>query len=74
MCPAVGNRRKEGWSASGSVGRVAEDMVGGGVAFLWAIGRLQARLPLVLSLAFQATPDTTEKPGSFAWQQSKPLA
>lgn len=52
MYPAVGNRRKEGWSASGSVGRVAEDMVGGGVAFLWAVGRLQARLPLVLSLAF----------------------
>lgn len=40
MCPAVGKRREEGWSANGSVGRVAEDMVGGGVAFLWAAGWL----------------------------------
>lgn len=33
------------------MGRVAEDIVGGGVAFLWVVGWLQARLPLVISLA-----------------------
>lgn len=30
------------------MGRVTKDIVGGGVAFLWVAGWLQARLPLAL--------------------------
>ena len=67
-------------SRVGVEGGVAEDMGGRGRAFLWAAGGAADRTPPILSLAFPhpfprlpSHPRHHKGPGSFLWQQPKPL-
>lgn len=61
-------------SRVGVEGGVAEDMSGGGMAFLWAVGGAAGRTSSRPLPRLPSRPRHRKGPGGFSWQRPRPLA